>query len=599
MLLGNDLLGGAPLGSLPGSGDVPEPIVVGGDNAIQWVSRVIVAGVDWSARVTGETSVLAAEGGARVAQFTLCLPPGPVLPLEWRKRAVTIDYIDNLGDSRLFTGRIVDPVWNRTDRTLSCTCSDQLQEVVEALPVEQVDSLTGGLWSEDVFEPVEGRSHWDYAQERMGTRTASLECDAYGVPRVSSWYAKATADYVFGEGATVYDTVVVGFSEDVRQTNRVMIEAGYRFRRLWQQNQSYGWMHPETEGFSGEAGFCAWFNDTTELPTVEMVVNACASAGQQLLGGGNFYYTMPRGVWCDPPIGWANSETDQLLGFSVNVARRWVQAVTEKYTLDVRADAAIAAYGETVQRDSVTIDVESDRADRWESTPFGVRTAAEPVGGIANTVQSTEVEGGSAPGRPADNGVHGFVDVRDEERRQRGLLVMLNQAVADIISEHRGTSVVWDVPAGWVHGIDLPHTARADDQGVLAQGKIQRLHWRLDHLGGEAMCGVSLALMRADGEGDVSDPLTAPDGSSDPQPEDPGESPGGLPTQLGGRGEEYVEEVDGFAGNWSVGDGTGEQFPRRFQVTASEVPAEQRDEHVVDIAATYRVAIPNDLLELA
>lgn len=596
MLLGNDVLGGAPLGSLTGGEVVPDPIVVGGDNAIVWNSRVIVAGVDWSARVTGEVTVDAEEGAARVAQFTLCLPPGPVLPLEWRKRAVTIDYIDNLGESRLFTGRIVDPVWNRTDRTLACTCSDQLQEVVEALSVEQVDALAGGLWSEDVFEPVEGRSHWDYAQERMSTRRASLECNGYGVPRVTSWYAKATADYVFGPGATVYDTVRVGFSEDVRQTNRVQIEADYRFRRLWQQNQSYGWLHPETQGFSGEAGFCAWFDDTTELPTVGMVIDACANAGQQLLGGASFYYTLPSGIWCDPPVGWVNNYTDQLLGFSLTVARRWVQTVTEKYTLDVRADAAIAAYGETVQRDSVAIDIESERADRWESTPFGVRTTAEPVGGIANTVQTTEGGGSDVPGRPVDNGINGFVDVRDEQRRQRGLQVMLNQAVTDIISEHRGTSVVWDVPAGWVHGIDLPHTARVDDQGVLAQGKIQRLQWRLDHLGGEAMCGVSLALMR--GGGDVSDPLDAPDGSSDPQPEDPGESPGGLPTQLGGRGAVYEDEMDGFSGNWSVGDGMSPQFPRRFQVTASEVPAEQRDEHVVPIDATYRVAIPNDLLEL-
>ena len=132
MLLGNDVLGGAPLGSLPGSADVPEPVIVGGPNAIVWNSRVIVAGVDWSARVTGEVTVDAEEGAARVAQLTLCLPPGPVLPLEWRRRAVTIDYIDNLGESRLFTGRIVDPVWNRTDRTLSCTCSDQLQEIGRA-----------------------------------------------------------------------------------------------------------------------------------------------------------------------------------------------------------------------------------------------------------------------------------------------------------------------------------------------------------------------------------------------------------------------------------------------------------------------------------
>src|SRR5690606_2794495 len=102
----------------------------------------------------------------------------------------------------------------RTERTLSYTCSDQSQEQVEALSAAQVDALVGGQWSVDVFQPVEGRSHWDYALERMGTRTASLECDAYGVPRVTSWYAKPVADFMFGPGSTEYDTVSVSFSEE-------------------------------------------------------------------------------------------------------------------------------------------------------------------------------------------------------------------------------------------------------------------------------------------------------------------------------------------------------------------------------------------------
>lgn len=597
MLLGNDLLGGAPLGSLPGA--AAEPVVVGGPNAIVWASRVIVDGVNWSSRITGEVTVDAEEGAARVAQFTLCLPAGPVLPLEWRRREVTIDYIDNLGESRLFTGRIVDPVWNRTDRTLTCTCSDQLQEEVEALPLDEVDGLTGGLWSEDVFEPVEGRSHWDYAQERMSTRTASLDCDAYGAPRVTSWYAKSSPDFVFGDGATIYDTVVVGFSEDKRETNRVLIEGDYRFSRLRQLNKPYHWQHPETEGMGGEGGFCAWFLDSTELPTVDMILDAVTDSGQQLLSGATWYRTLPSGIWCDPPVGWNNNFNDQLLGFSLVAARRWAQPVTEKYTLDVRADASIAAAGELVQRDSVAIDIESELAERWEATAFGVNTAAPAVGGSSNGIPRPGYQGSATPGRPADDGVSGHTDVRDEARRQAGLRVLLHQAVATIIGDHRGTTANWDAPAGWVHGIDLSHTARVDDQGVLAQGKIQRLQWRLDHGGGGALCSVTVALMR--GGGDVSDPLTPPAFSVEPQPEPPPPDPiaDNLPTQIGGRGEVYDDELDGFSGSWSVGDGVSEGFPRRFQLTADEVPAEQRDELVVPIEGVYRVAIPNDLLELS
>ena len=53
--------------------------------------------------------------------------------------------------------------------------------------------------------------------------------------------------------------------------------------------------------------------------------------------------------------------------------------------------------------------------------------------------------------------------------------------------------------------------------------------------------------------------------------------------------------LDGFSGNYSQTSG---DYPRRFQATADEVLETLRDENVVEIPAVYRIAIPNDLLEL-
>lgn len=595
------LISGAPLNTSPLNAALTDsevaPIIVAGPNAIRWYSRVIIGGEDVSTRLVGEQTTDREEGAAAVCDFTIYLPEGPVAPTDWRGRPVSLDYIDGQGESRLFTGRIGEPVWNRTSRTLTCACSDQLQERVEAMEVAAIDALVAGDWSEDVFEPVVGRSHWDYALERMSTRTGSLDCAPDGTLRVTSWYAKPVADYAFGVGATVYGTVDVQLSDNTRETNLVVIEADYRFQRLHQLNTSYYWQHPLTSGLGGTGGFCLWQADSTEVPSVDMVVGALSDSGQTLLSGAHWNRLPGSGVYCDPPVIWGNVYTDLLLGFSAVGARRWAQAVTERYTLTVRADAAIAAAGEVVGRDSVALEVESARADEWESTPFGVNTVAPSAGGSNNGLPFIG-SGGLTPGRPADDGESGHEDIRDESRRQLALRIKLHQAVVSIIGAHRGTVISWDVPAGWVHGIDLGHTVIIDDQGVRARGNVIRIRHRQDLLSGSALATISIAVMR--GGGDVSDPLEPPPFSVDPQPEPPAPDPiaDSLPTQIGGRGEVYDDNLDGFSGTWSVGDGISEGFQRRFQVTAVEIAEAQRDAREVIIAGDYRIAIPNDTLEL-
>ncbi|MBZ9666323.1 hypothetical protein H3221_016390, partial [Pseudomonas sp. LMG 31766] len=268
------LIGAQPLASGPlavALGSTYEPVYVVRGQAFNWRVRLLVDGVDLTSQVTGMIDVDLEEGAAGVGGFVLYLPPGPVVPDDWKGKPVLIDFIsrDRYGvitEQRLFTGKIEMPEWDPTWRLLACDCSDQLQQRVEGMPIEAIDALTGGHWSADLFEPVTGRSRWDYAQERMESRAASLDCSPTGTVRVTNWAAAAVPHFVFGPGTTLFESVQIDLQPLGAATNRLEIDAGYRFPRLWQHIQGFGWTHPEASSV-GIPGFCQWRVWTSDLPT--------------------------------------------------------------------------------------------------------------------------------------------------------------------------------------------------------------------------------------------------------------------------------------------------------------------------------------------
>lgn len=561
MLLNGGPLNSAPLNGAGAASAAPEPEYVVSGISFLWRLRVVVGGVDMSAQLTGGADVDREEGAAGVAGFQLYLPAGPVVPGEWVGRPVTIDYISTkegaTTEARRFTGRIAGPPqWDSNNRILSCECSDQLQQRVEALSIAEIDALTAGQWSADVFDPVEGRSRWDYAQERMSTRTASLDCSPTGELRVTSWYATAP-HFAFGYNTTIDESLRVEWPDLSRLVNTVAIEADYRYMRLRQRNDAFRWIG---------GGFCGWyFSDSKELPTTAMVREAVSSAGGNLLNGYSWDLLWPS--MPDPCLTGANwinyfESEELLLGATFSMGRRWAQAVTERYPLKVVVPTSVAAAGEVIERTGGAFEVESQTADAWGDTPF--------TGGLSS-----------------------HTDERDEARRYQFLRVLLQQAVATVVQSHRSTVLSWQVPTSMVMGIDLVHTILFEDQGARALGKVVRV--ADDFAEDLPTTTISIKVMR--GGGDITDPLTPPPSVDEPQP-NPVTSFAELPTQLGKRPESppYDDELPGFAGNYSIG--VGEEYPRRFDIDAPEIPAEQRDELAVLVEREYRVAIPNDLLEL-
>lgn len=582
------MLNGSPLNgaALNASAHTVTPAVtVAPVVSVLWDVRLMLGGVDVSEKLTGNVRIEREEGAATLADFVISLDPGPVNPADYIGQVVEIYYRHWAGgwvEHLRFVGQVIRPQYSMQDRLISCDCSDRLQDAIEALTVAQVNTLTGGRWSADVFEPPEGRSRWDYAQERMSTRPASLQKSVAGYLQVTNWEA-AVPSWVFPAGSVIdqsMDWIPVELNERV---NVVELDLDYRFTRLRERHQDFVWMHPDIAGTSIDNSFCLWRINTTDLPTVDMVTAACNGAGyQSILSGAAWIELPPTGVYCTPPTPWVNSVESLrlLLGGEWTAARRWTQAITEQYRLRIEAPASIAQAGEVIRRDRITSETQSDRASEFESAVF---TAPEP--------DATEDALGDW-----------VVDVRETDRLDDAVAVGVSIARAQILAAHRENRMGFQLPTADTLGVTLEHTVRVEDevagQSIVCQSKVFSLtdEWSFDD--GSAITTVLLAVSQ--GGGSVDDPVVSPPFPPSTPDGDPTTTVM-LPSQFGGEYDgqpAYDDSEDGVSGQydnpWSF---AAEVFPRRIAVTAPEIPAEQQDEYSAERTATYRVIVPNDLLE--
>lgn len=569
-----ELNGASAGGSVP---DTIVPVV-----SVIWAPRLMLNGVDRTDLLVGGVRIVRQEGVRCLADFTLFLAAGTVNPASYTGQTVELYYRDRYAgawrEELRFKGKIVRPQFSLQQRLLTCECSDQLQEKVEEMEVAAIDAVTEGHWSDDVFEPVEGRSRWDYAAERMSTQPASLQLNVEGELHKTPWAAGAAA-FIVPPGAVLdgsLDYVPVELND---RTNVVEIEADYRFIRLRERHQPFTWRHPDIVGESIDNSFCVWHTDTGDLPNKDTIYQATQNAGFPAVLDGAFWLVLPpTGVYCSPPVSWQSQYVDLLLGADWTGAARWAQRVTEQYRLRVEAPASVAQAGEVVSRERVAIETESDRESEFQGAEF---TAPEP--------DATEDALGDW-----------VVDLREEDRRTDGIACQLGMAAATILGAHRGNRVPFQLPTSDTLGFRLEHTLHVQDvilgAAVQCRAKVFSItdEWDLDS--GAAITSIVLAVSQ--GGGSESDPLEPPPA---PASTPPGAVPELiiLPSQFSGHldSPEYDEELLGFSGNYANYNSSQEPFEVRFDLDAPEIPAEHRDEYAVTQATTYRVPVPDDLVE--
>lgn len=539
-------------------------------DGLRWSLRVMLGVVDISARLTGRVALDIEENAARTCRLSLVAEPGVIDLDSWSGKTLQVYRLRFEGETLVsetlrFTGLTLPAQYDHWRNVIALTASCDRQNRLEQMTIEQIDALAQGHYSEAVLGEV--TSHFEYAEARRKTRAISLDCGPDGAFRVTSWRAAAVPHFSFGA-----DTVIAG-SLQVNPTteqplNKLELTLEYRYVRLRHREHGYSWEHPA-------GSFCVWLGRDTELPTVSMLTEALDQADWDQLGEPAVEELPPS---MPDPCGnggaWVNTFTadPHMLGFTVQVARRTAQTLTERYSIVLEASGSVATFAERLERERYSDDVDYDSRS-WEALP----ASARPAGAIQDNLNDW------------------VIDQDDGPRRSAALLTALHLEAVRIEESHRRTRVVWSTPiTDAVY--DTIHTFQVDAGGIQARGKVVAIRQSWDLQAGTEVADIELAIYRG-GEVVTADSLVQP-----ARPVvDLGAAPPAstvLATQIGGdqQSPPYDEELDSFSGNYGITWPGSETYPRRLQISTPDIDAAYRDPTEAETTAFYRLNIPTDLL---
>ncbi|EGW55161.1 hypothetical protein [Candidatus Endoriftia persephonae] len=579
-----------------------------------WRLFAVVDGVDISANLTGSWSVDAEEGAARVAQITVVPPAGPIDPLDWVRRNITLHYasVDAAGVPRwsalLFAGIVDVPEYDPNTRLLTLSCTDQLQERFERMDAAGVEATVGGYYSPVIFD--ETADGWQQAQDRLSTQQAAYDLDVSGTGRLTDWVPKATADFSHASADHIDGTRQLELADGRALVNQVTINFDFRFQRLRQRDYQYNWQMNPPIG-------CEYLYNPFVLPTRAMIKSAAEATGWAVQSVGYVDLPPPQFFTCykggaASQIGWgislqntfygtvAVADPDLALlcqGAYIKLSKRWAQTITETYSITVRSDRSVSQNGTIGAELSGSLEAEAD-TDTWEQdsrfTGLSVGATAAPNGDWSKDAVTGEADGRAA--------------------LESALETLQARARASIAASHRHNYVSWQVPLS--AQIDRHQTGEISTPGLTAKGKVFQVVHSGDIGTGEAVTDITIALSRTGGTGANNDDLPqappAPDTEADPAAN---QGPavltaGNAGMHIGGTqgAPPFSDDRAGFVTNYQYDSNRTDWFdpeapgsvvyPVQFRVPTPEIEDEARQAKQAMQEQTLNVAVRVDQLSI-
>ncbi len=495
--------------------------------------------------------------------------------------AVVINYFDNDGGHRLFTGTVDLPEIDIINKWIIIKCSDRREELIKQKMLTLLPSI--GRYSKQVQGEI--TSVGQEMEYRLQTVPSDVDFDASNVPNINSWYTKATADYVFTNSDVYYRQPSISWQSRGSVVNDITIEVKYQYPRLYHYQRPFNWTTTAPEAGLVSGGH----QDDYSFPTVGMLRSAADSAGWKINATleyteslSNYWITYTNvvdtggNVVRTPVINHLESEDN----FEVTYAQwegstRFAQTVEEVYTLTVNSTQSINQYGSLTAFSNYEVKADYS-TNSWENYKLVSDTPSDAV--VSNLSYYVDK------------------DINKSEKNE-AVLTAIDKAKVQIIASHRDTTVTLQTPLK--PSLELKHTVEIDTTPLSCKGKVVSIKHVINLIERKGhTTEINLALFRSQGSAVTTDSIvpTKPIGVIN------------IPSATVVLGNHLGYDFDslpvittqiwnGFVGN-TLPPLAYTRYQEKFIVDTPSAPADLRDLKTLPATATYEVALPNDDLDI-
>lgn len=536
----------------------------------------------------GPVTVDQADNAASTAEFAF-RPVSPLQPMSLTGRPVRIAFAERgpagevINAQTMFTGVIDVPSIDIATGVITCSCTDQLQEVISNTPRDWINANLGGRWRAEVSgEPAD---NWEYCEARRASVPASIALDALQQPRVIPWRGEGLRTYTV-RGADHLDGLSVQLPSRADLRTRITCRLQYQYTALRARAVQAVYVRP--------LSFFVWKNIDGSIDgrlwlTRSMVMGACESvAGWALDGEVRIESPRPQiieatGINSGVYIIRADVAPEYVLSFRANFRQRWQQTITEDYVITLVAPALEAQIGQVAEEIGATLRAEFNQPD-WQTDDTVEPVIAAPA--LGDVIQPWQPNGAA----PSD---------RDECMR-----TLLDRAWVRLYDASRSGRVQFSLPLR--PDLWLDTWLQIETDPLRAAGKIVALRHVMDADNGSAITDITVAVglpgntdasqpswtLPAAPEDDYATPLSAYGfeigtfvGGEISSPPFDESNMIGFSTNYAGQ----LSDIERDERNW---------YPHQFSMRAPALAAEDRDPRVLPALATIETDIPTDPLEI-
>ena len=453
-------------------------------------------------QIHGLITISRRENEASTMNVTLITPTGLQDLDYWAGKDISLV----INAVTTFTGTIDIPEIDVVYKKIKLVCTDKRREILN-----DQDVSTVGFYSSAIFSETENTI--EELEQRLTTIPSVADIKPDGTYSITDINPKAIADFTLLDADVYRRKPSVSPTSRGRLTNQVNLNFKFRYSRR---------RHRERNFKIGSFSFC----DHVE------------TAGSKYTPKEDFYNYIDSMDWHLnestvvfedlPPSGlitscavtdfiWYNFNNLLALWVTFAAATRFIQTVTEDFTITVKAPQSITQYGLIDWDQDNGSNIEYDD-NTWEAT----KTYKAPTGMTSDTNDY-------------------YFDEDDATVYNDAILASINIANTKIIRSHRDTQVNFETDLRL--DFNLTHTIELSTIPLDAKGKITSIYHVIDIAKRKGNTTTEISLSTAQGV-QVSDSLTAPIRPSVPIIADAYSNPILIPMDISGDGNIVTPAID-------------------------------------------------------